>query len=61
MIQAKAVLTIMWAEDPWQRIKGQINTELPQGLCDFTELRNKLCSSSQHLFFSVSIAVMHKM
>ena len=61
MIQAKAVLTSLWAAEPEERIKWQINTELPHGLRDFTDLRSKHCSSSQNLFPSVSIAVMHKM
>jgi hypothetical protein len=59
MIQAKAALTILWAADPEERIRGQRNIELPQGLCDFTELLSKPCSSSQN-FSSVSIAVIHK-
>jgi len=54
MIQAKAVLTSLLAADPEERIKGQRNI-------DFTDLRNKPCSSSQNLFSSVKIAVMHKM
>jgi hypothetical protein len=61
MFQDKAVFTILWAADPKERIKGQRNTELPQWLCDFTELHSKPYSSSQNWFSSVSFAVMHKM
>ena len=61
MFQAKAVFTSLWAADPKERIKGQRNTELRQRFCDFTELHSKAYSSSQNLFSSVSIAVMHKM